>query len=291
MKSDRDVNLPNNSALKSLSPFLDPLGIIHVGGRISNAKLSYSRVYPIILHGKHPIVRLIVLSEHRRMLHAGPSLLSASISLRFHIINLRRTVQLITRECVICKRYTCKKAFQQQGQLPQERITPGPVFEKVGVDYAGPFDIKYGFVRKPTIVKAYLCLFVWLTVKAVHLELVTILTTEAFIAALRRFICRRGLPTLIWSDHRTNFIEADCELKDLFQFLKDKNSQTIISELCTSKMIEWRFIPERAPNFGGLWESAVKSMKTHLRQITSDVKLTFEKLSTIMCQIEACLNS
>ena len=88
LQSDSDVNLPNNSALKSLNPFLDPLGIICVGGRISKAKLSYSRVYPIILHGKHPIVRLIVLSEHCRMLHAGPSLLSASISLRFHIINL-----------------------------------------------------------------------------------------------------------------------------------------------------------------------------------------------------------
>ena len=39
------------------------------------------------------------------------------------------------------------------GQLPIERITPGSVFEKVGVDYAGPFQIKYGFVRKPTIMK------------------------------------------------------------------------------------------------------------------------------------------
>ena len=79
---------------------------------------------------------------------------------------------------------------------------------------------------------------------------------------------------LIWSDHGTNFIGAEHELKDLFQFLKDKNYQTIILEFCTSKMIEWRFIPEHAPNFGGLWESAVKSMKTHLRRITSDVKLS-----------------
>ena len=88
------------------------------------------------------------------MLHPDPSLLSASISLRFHIINLQRTVQLITRECVICKCYTGKTAFQQQVKLPQVLITPGPVFEKVEVDYAGPIDIKYGFVRKPNIVKA-----------------------------------------------------------------------------------------------------------------------------------------
>ena len=74
------------------------------------------------------------------------------------------------------------------GQLPPERITPGSVFDKVGIDYAGPVLIKYGYVRKPTIVKAYICVFVSLSVKAVHLELVTDLTADAFIASLRRFV-------------------------------------------------------------------------------------------------------
>ena len=74
---------------------------------------------------------------------------------------------------------------QLLGQLPLERVTPASIFEKVRVDYAGPFQIKYGHVRKPTVVKAYICLFVCLSVKAVHLELVSDLTTEAFIAALR----------------------------------------------------------------------------------------------------------
>ena len=70
------------------------------------------------------------------------------------------------------------------GQLPIERITPDSVFDKVGVDYAGPVLIKYGYVRKPTVVKAYICMFVSLSIKAVLLELVTDLTTEAFIACL-----------------------------------------------------------------------------------------------------------
>ena len=83
------------------------------------------------------------------------------------------------------------------GQLPLERITPGLVFEKVGVDYAGPLYVKSGMVRRTTTVKAYICLFVSLSVKAVHLEIVSALTTEAFIATLRRFIARRGYPSLI----------------------------------------------------------------------------------------------
>ena len=55
--------------------------------------------------------------------------------------------------------------------------------------------------------------------------------------------------------------------------------------------IEWKFIPEKASHFGGLWEAAVKGMKYHLKRVTANVKLTFEEYSTIIAQLEACLNS
>ena len=55
--------------------------------------------------------------------------------------------------------------------------------------------------------------------------------------------------------------------------------------------IQWKFTPERVPHFGGLWEAAVRSMKTHLRRIVAKVKLTFEEFATVLTQIEACLNS
>ena len=67
----------------------------------------------------------------------------------------------------------------------------------------GPFQVKYGYARKPIVIKTYIFLFVCLSVKAVHLELVLDLTTEAFIAALRLFFGRRGYPTL-WSDQDMN---------------------------------------------------------------------------------------
>ena len=69
------------------------------------------------------------------------------------------------------------------GQLLIERLTPGPVFDKVGIDFAGPVKTKCAHVRKPEK-KSYICLFASLSVKAVHLEPVTKLTSDAFIAAL-----------------------------------------------------------------------------------------------------------
>ncbi len=84
---------------------------------------------------------------------------------------------------------------------------------------------------------------------------------------------------------------AKNDLKDLWAFLKDQRVQNRVSEFCSTQRITWSFIPERAPHFGGLWESAVKSMKYHLKRVTANIKLTFEEYSTVLVQVEACLNS
>ena len=55
--------------------------------------------------------------------------------------------------------------------------------------------------------------------------------------------------------------------------------------------MEWRFIPEHGSNFGGLWEAAVKSAKSYLRRIMGPIKFTFEELTTVLTQVEACFNS
>ena len=253
--------------------------------------MSYSVIHPVILPGKHPITSLLISSEHRRLMHAGPTLLAASLNRRYYITGCRKIVRSITRGCITCRRTTAKPKSQVLGQLPVERITPDSVFDRVGLDYAGPFTVKYGSTRKPTLVKAYVCIFVSLTIKAVHLELVSDLTTDAFIAALRRFIARCGKPSLIWSDHGTNFVGAVHELKEFIAFFQNQKTQGLISEFCAIQNITWKFIPERTPHFGGLWEAAVKSMKTHLKRVVGETKLTFEEFATILAQVEACLNS
>lgn len=154
--------LPRGSSLLSLHPYVDSDGVLRVGGRRCNSKLSYSRMHPIILHGKHPLIRLLVRSEHLHLLHAGPTLLLSALTQRFHIIGMKKTIRSVTRQCIVCRRRSAKSSPQMLGQLPLERVTPGSVFEKVGVDYAGPLQVKYGMVRKPAVVKAYLCIIICL---------------------------------------------------------------------------------------------------------------------------------
>ena len=128
--------------------------------------------------------------------------------------------------------------------------------------------------------------------KAIHLELVSDLTSNAFIAFVQRFIAQRGNPSLIWSDNGTNFVGAAREIKEIFQLLREQKTQDDVTCFLSGRnnIIEWKFIPQHYPHFGGLWEAAVRNMKTHLLHILGNVKFTFEELSTILTQIEACLN-
>ena len=129
-----------------------------------------------------------------------------------------------------------------------------------------------------------------MSVKAVLLELVSDLSTKSFIACLRRFIPRREKPSSIYNVHGTNFIGARRVLKELYAFFLSKETKETICNFCSTQGIKWNFIPERSPHFGGLWESAVKSFKTHLTVVGNYI-LDFKEMSTVLAQVEACLNS
>ncbi|XP_045483201.1 uncharacterized protein LOC123688642 [Harmonia axyridis] len=57
------------------------------------------------------------------------------------------------------------------------------------------------------------------------------------------------------------------------------------------EQIKWSFNPPSGPHFGGLWESGIKSVKSHLLRIIGDQILTYEEFYTVLRQIEALLNS
>lgn len=283
--------LDRRSKILSLNPFLDEKGLLRVGGRLAKAELSFDQRFPVILPNKHKVTRLIILSEHYKYLHAGPQALLAQIRLKYWPISGRRTVKSVLSRCIVCFRARPKDLEQYMGELPKCRITPSRPFENCGVDYAGPFFVKSGTGRRNIVTKAYLCVFICFVTKAVHLELVVDLSTQAFLNCFKRFIARRGLCRNVYSDNATNFVGANNELREVYRFLQDKGNQSSFSDYFANSSIRWHFIPPRSPHFGGLWESAVKSAKYHLKRVLGEQKVTFEELYTIITQVEACLNS
>ncbi|GFX69733.1 integrase catalytic domain-containing protein [Trichonephila clavipes] len=168
------------------------------------------------------------------------------------------------------------------GDLPRDRIVPSRPFEKVGLDYAGPIITKSNLKRSRVTLKSYIAIFICFSTKATHFEVVSDLTTEAFLACLRRFIVRRSKPSVIWSDNATRNI-----LNEWNEICKSNPIQLFSAE----EGIEWNFIPLTSPHFGGSWEANIKSMKGILMRVAKSAIMNFEQLTTLVTQIEAVLNS
>ena len=237
--------LPKNSRILGLHPFLGKDGLLHVGGRLSHSSLSINQ-HPIIVASQDHFVKLLLSHEHVRLAHCGPTLLLSSVGEMWHVIGARRAARTVCSQCIPCRKVAAAGTQQRMGQLPEARVTPSHPFTHTGIDYAGPFQSKLGRVRKPVFFKAYVAVFVCLTTKSVHLEVVSDATTEGFLAALRRFISRRGLPRDVYSDHGSNFRGAAADLKALYQMLEQE--KTLISSFLMQHKIQWY---ERASHFGG----------------------------------------
>ena len=281
----------SSSSLKSLNPFLDSSGIIRVGGRLQHSPLTDTIKHPILLPSRHHVTECIIRTLHKEHLHIGEGGLTAIIRQRYWPINVRSTVRKVTRTCVRCFKVNPASVTQLMGQLPSQRVQENFPFLKTGIDFGGPFLIKQGGPRSTKLVKAYLALFVCEATKALHLEVVSDLSSAAFIAALHRFISRRGICSDLFSDNGTNFVGANKELKQLHDQFKKEQHQHQMLEFCTSKGITWHFNPAGSPHFGGLFEAGIKQAKVHLRRVAGLANLTFEELTTMFAQIEAVLNS
>lgn len=286
----KNVPISKKSSIRSLNPFLDSDGVLRVGGRLHNSQLPNNTKNPIVMPYKSHLTTLIVADAHERTLHGGPQLMLNYIRSKYWIVNAKRAIKAFVHKCVVCIRYSSRTTHQLMGQLPSSRVTPSRPFQQSGVDYAGPIAIRTSKGRGHRSTKGYICLFVCMATRAIHLEAVSDLTSEGFIAAFKRFVARRGHCSELWSDNGTNFVGASRELSALLAEEKSFVKEDIAEWLATNGT-EWHYIPPRTPNFGGLWEAGVKSTKHHLRRVIGTTTLTFEEITTVLAQIEACLNS
>ena len=282
-------NLKVSSSIIKLDPFLDLQGILRVGGRLQNSHLPFEEKHPAILLGSSHMARLIIDWAHRMALHGGFRVTTAFALRRIWLVRETVHVKAYLRSCVQCAKLRAKLASQKMAPLPMERVIRNPAFTETGLDYAGPIKLHMSKGRGAKTYKGYIALFVCLCTKAVHLEVVGDLQTDSFIGALKRFIGRRGKPAEIWSDNASTFQGADAELRALLMEAKDAFKEA--PNYLSNEGINWRFVPPKAPHFGGIWEAGIKSAKSHLKKVLGSRILTFEEMSTLLVQIEMVLNS
>jgi len=280
-----------SSKLLSLSPFIDANGLIRVGGRLKNSDLQFDTRHPILLPREHDLTKRVISHEHVRNMHAGTQATMAFVRQRFWPLALRSSTRKILKKCIACFRAKPRQSEAIMGSLPVNRVTVSRPFSHCGVDYAGPVMIREGKRRNARNSKAYISIFVCFATKAVHIELVSDLTSDAFISAFRRFISRRGRPACMYSDNGSTFVGAHNQLKEVRDFLNSHRAQADIRQFLCEQETTWNFIPPNAPHFGGLWEAAVKAAKYHMARIIGSAHLTFEEIQTVLAEVEAILNS
>ncbi|XP_064462610.1 uncharacterized protein LOC135373316 [Ornithodoros turicata] len=266
---EHEGQVQRGSSIADLQPYIDDDGCLRVKGRLHYANISEETKHPILLPKGSDVTTLIVNAAHLRTLHGGLQSTLSDIREKYWIPSARQVVKRTIFKCLICRRCRLEPASAPTAPLPKERVDQSHPFDVVGLDYAGPLLVKTTGQHE----KSYILLFTCATTRAVHLELVTNLSTESFLLALRRFVARRGLPSTFYSDNALTFKRAAKDIQVMWNILRTSETQ----DFCSKHRITWRFIVERAPwwgDGGSGWLS-----------------LTFEELMTVLVDIEASINS
>ena len=273
------------STINNLRPFLDEAGLLRVGGRLRLAPIEEDRKFPLLLPKNHHASLLVVRHAHESLAgHGGKDHVLSVIRRKYWIPKPRTMINRVLRECMLCKKMRAQPEVQRMADLPEARVTPGlPPFSHVGVDCFGPFLVKRGRSRE----KRYGCLFVCMATRAIHLEVLHSLDTDAFLNGFMRFAARRGVPQHMYSDNGTNFVGGARELQENITRLQKDDK---VLGVLLAKQIEWHFNPPAASHMGGSWERQIRTVRKVLAALLQDEILDDEKLLTLFCEVESIVD-
>ena len=209
LKKGRVVD--SGSKLFKLQPWMDMDNVVRCGSRLQYSEhICWEARNPILLPRGDWMTMLLVKEAHERGLHVGVNGTMSLLSGRYWLVGGRDVIVDWLRRCTYCHRRRTKPIPPRMGPLPRIRSQPTlRAFEHVSLDYAGPFVTKQG--RGRTRQKRWLCLFGCMATRAIHLEVAFSLDVDSFLNCLTRFVARRGVPKIVWSDNGTNFVAADRE--------------------------------------------------------------------------------
>ena len=237
-----------SSRLTQLSPFFSADDFIRTGGRLQKSEFDYCQKHPIILDGKHPVVKMLIRHIHVANSHSPLQHTKNMLQNEFWILSITNEIRKMLKRCRECCRQHAAAEFPQMSPLPEFRFPtekPFP-FQQTGLDMFGPFASE----SSSTYNKRYALILTCLTTRAVHLEMCVDLSCDATMNALQRFFSRRGYPAQLVSDRGTNFTAAEKELQTIF-------NSTQVHDFLTNLEIQWHFNPAQAPHFGGVWERLI----------------------------------
>ena len=283
---DQNAKLAKQSSLFKLDPFVDEQGMMRVGGRLESSTLPYDVKHPIILPRCSKVTEMIIDHFHKKVKHQGKGMTMNEIrSQGLWILGLNAAVASHIYKCVQCRRQRRPTESQKMANLPEDRVEPAPPFTYCGMDCFGPFMVKEG--RRE--LKRYAVIFTCMSSRAVHIEQLDDMTTDAFINALRCFIAIRGPVQQLRCDQGSNFVGARNELAAAVKELDKDRIQSYL----TNNRCEFVMNVPHSSHWGGVWERQIRTTRSILNTILGDYKarLDTSSLRTFLYEVMAIINS
>ncbi|XP_065895951.1 uncharacterized protein [Dysidea avara] len=266
---------PRALLVRQLRLFLDTDGLLRCGGHIHNTPVNETTKFPYMLPPRHSLSKLAIVDIHVRLCHSGTTKTLTDLRQSYWIPAARQYIKSILHHCTVCRKVSGKPySAPDPSPLPKLRTQDVHPFIFTGVDFTGALYVQ----QRRQEVKVYLCLFTCATTRAVHLELVQDLTAQTFLLAFRKFVARRSLPRIMISDNGSTYSSAAEELHSLMQLPE-------VKEDLGKRGFSWRFIPKRAPWYGGFWERLIGLTKIAIKKVLGRRHVPLSTLETIIVEI------
>ena len=276
---------PRTKKSKELDCFLDESGLLRVGGRMNKSPHPLEICSPVIVPKKSRLANLLVSHYHEKA-HMGRNMTVNMVrSHGYCIFGLSCLASMIIGNCATCRRARRPLESQLMGNLPPERLQPSAPFVHCGMDCFGPMDSKNG--RKTE--KRYGLILTCLASRAVHVEMLDSLSTDAFINGLRCFIALRGTVSTLRCDQGTNFVGA----KNEFLKEEEKIDPERLEIFLREKQCQFIMNAPHSSHAGGIWERQIRTLKSILKDLVHSYpgRLDDFSLRTLLYEAAFIVNS
>lgn len=284
-KENPSLSDPVPDLVNHLNLFLDEKNLIRSKGRLSRSNYyNYDVLNPVLLGKHHYFTALFIKATHYSCKHLGIQATLTNIRLKgFWVTSARAAVKRIISDCMVCKKYNAfafqYPKFTNYSKAQVELFRP---FKHVGVDFTKHWWVK---VKGSTQAqKMFIIIYVCLNIRAIHLDLISDMSTDSFIKSFQRFVCRFGVPDVVYSDNAKSFIQG---MKTFEAFVTSENGQ----EFLRQNQIVHRRVSLYSPWTVSLWERLLRVVKDCLVKVIGRNSIDYFQFITVLSEITDAINS
>lgn len=271
--------------VKNFHLFLDSDNLLRSRGRVSNnLMLSFNVVNPVMLAGKSHLAKLLIRKVHIDCKHLGVNAVLNSLRQGgIWLTTARGSVRSELQNCTVCKLYNYKSKFKVAGypDLPSSRVNLVEPFSSIGIDFTGAFTV---IDRLGNKMKLYILIFVCMSTRAIHMEVVDSMDTASFILAFVRHCNLRGLPNFVLLDNAKSFISGSAVLTEIL-------TSEMTCEHFKKHRIKFHHIPVYSPWMGASYERLIGIVKSSFYKTFGRKKLDYFNFITSISDIELIVNN